>query len=211
MKNKSIWEETKTFFPLFFDFLNSYKNNNLKICIIGASDGRFVIPLVKKFKVIAIEKNNFLVNGGEIKVKNKKINLLGLKKRLLVEGISRRAKIIEEDFLNLKQNLKVDAVFTSCTWDSSVNHAKPLKEYINKMQKMVKVSGIFCAEYMMPCEEKHKNIEHFLSEREINRFFKRNWLIMEEFYTPVFKDKPHFGKPVVHNHRMGFIIAKKLK
>lgn len=210
---KSVWQNTKTFFPLFTDFLEKGGVNNLTICIVGASDGRFVIPLARKnYRVLAIENDPLLINGGVVGGPNhKEIRVLGLKKRIEIEQASSRVKIIESNFFDVDLPFLVDAIFTSSTWDCSINRDRPLKEYINKMQTLVKPAGLFCAEYMMPCEEKQKDSEHFLDEGKINVFFNKNWRVIEEFYTPVFKDEPHIGKIVPHNHRMGFFMAKKIK
>lgn len=207
---ESIWEGTKTFFPIFKDYLENKKDSKITVCIIGASDGRFVIPLAKKgYKIIAIENDPLLLNGGDVKVsENKTIKVLGLKERLKVENLVSNVEIIEDNFFDVNIDFLVDAIFTSSTWDCSINHNRSLSEYIEKMKSAVKVNGIFCSEYMMPCEEKHKNIEHYLGEGEINKYFN-NWKTIEEFYTPVFKDDPHIGKLVPHIHRMGFFMGQK--
>ena len=213
IKTKSVWQNTKTFFPLFADFIEKQQKNSLTICIIGASDGRFVIPLAKNgYQVIAIENDPILINGGVVDGPNKKkIDVLGLKKRIEIEKVSSNVKIIENNFFDVDLSFSVDAIFTSSTWDCSLNHSHPVKVYLDKMIKIVKPTGLFCAEYMMPCEEKHKNIEHFLEEGKINIFFNKNWQVLEEFYTPIFEDNPHIGKIIPHKHRMGFFMAKKLK
>lgn len=213
VKTKSVWENTKTYFPIFLKYLNKIVNKGSNICIVGASDGRFVIPLVKNgYNVIAIENNPVLINGGVADGFNgKKINVVGLIKRLKTERAFSHVKIIEKNFFEVNLPFLVDAIFTSSTWDCAVNRSRPLKDYIDKLQECIKPAGLFCAEYMMPCEEKHKNIEHFLEEGRIKYFFNKNWKIEEEFYTTIFVDDPHIGKIIPHNHRMGFFMAKKLK
>ncbi|MFA6547622.1 MAG: SAM-dependent methyltransferase [Candidatus Magasanikbacteria bacterium] len=213
LSTKSIWQNTKTFFPLFESFIEKSDNPRPVVCIVGASDGRFVVPLARKnYDIIAVENDPIMINGGVVEGPNKtKINVLGLKERLKIEQLSSSVKIIENNFLDADLPFLVDAVFTSSTWDCTINHNSSLKEYINKMQVILKPSGLFCAEYMMPCEEKHLNVEHFLDERKINNFFNEDWQILEEFFTPVFIDEPHVGKIFPHNHRMGFFVAKKIK
>lgn len=212
MGDQSVWQNTKTFFPLFLNYLEQQNKKNLTICIVGASDGRFVVPLAKKgYNVIAIENTPLMIDGGVADVGNEqKINILGLKKRLELHSVSSKVKIIKNNFLDLESNFLVDAIFTSSTWDCSINHKYPVSEYLGKMKNLLKKNGIFCSEYMMPCEEKHKNIEHFLSEGVINNYFDHNWQLLEEFYTPIFNDPPHIGKTIPHIHRMGFFLAKKI-
>lgn len=211
---KSVWQETKTFFPLFFHYLIDTLPDGGTICIVGASDGRYVIPLAKEgYLVTAIESDPILINGGVVTGPNDtEIMITGLRKRLDTEDVTAKVKIINNNFLEINFPLLGDAIFTSSTWDCSINHSQPLRKYIEKMQKIVKIGGVFCAEYMMPCEPHHYTVEHFLEEKAINEYFNsEKWEIVEEFYTPIFKDKPHIGKITPHNHRMGYFMAIKLK
>lgn len=79
------------------------------------------------------------------------------------------------------------------------------------MQSIVAVGGIFCAEYMMPCEKKHLNIEHYVNEGQLLQYFNEQWELLENFYTVLFSEKGHVGNLMDHKHRMGFFMAKKLK
>ena len=77
------------------------------------------------------------------------------------------------------------------------------------MQAIVEEGGIFCAEYMMPCEPRHEGKEHYLREGELRKYFANDWEVLEEFYTVPFAEKAHVGNLVDHIHRMGFFMAKR--
>lgn len=213
MKTKSVWEETKTFFPLFIKKINDSFSTQGKVCIIGASDGKFVIPLVKKgWKVLAIEIDKIAVYGGEVEFPKTGLRkMLGLVQRLRIEKLEKQVEILNDDFLACKLPNLCIGVFTSCSWHYSINHKVPLKVFIERMQSMVAPGGIFCAEYMMPCENKHFIIEHYVKEGQLLQYFDEQWEILENFYTEPFDEKAHVGNLVDHKHQMGFFMAKKLK
>lgn len=211
MKTKSVWDETKTFFPLFVSRIESIAVPPGKICIVGASDGKFVIPLDERgWHVIAIEVDQTAVYGGFVEFpKGKQRRMAGLLHRLKVEGLDSRVEVILGDFLSHELLEKCLGVFTSCSWHYSRNHRQPLKEFVEKMQAAVAPSGVFCAEYMMPCEPRHLGIEHYVKERQLPMYFQNGWDILEEFYTPIFPEKAHVGTVVDHIHRMGLLMVQK--
>lgn len=214
MKTQSVWEETKTFFPIFIDRLEKNCNIPGKVCVVGASDGKFVLPLVKRgWYVTAIEINEVVLYGGLIEFPGQeRLEIPGLISRLREENLENSVRIIHGNFSDCEMNEPHEAVFTSCSWHYSLNHNVPLKDYIQKMQAIVNCGGIFCAEYMMPCEEKHNKIEHYVREEQLKSYFdQRVWEIWENFYTDVFEEKAHVGNIINHKHRMGFLMAKKVR
>jgi hypothetical protein len=213
MNTCSFWDKTKTFFPLFVRQLESYNNDDLAVCIVGASDGKFVLPLAEKgYHVKAIELDETALKGGSINLPSGEVGeMLGLRRRLDKEGLTDKVEIFASDFLNEAFVIpSTDAVFTSCSWHYSCNHVKPLENFIHKMQTGVNSDGIFCAEYMMPVEEKHYHSEHYVQEGKLHSMFNNGWLIIEEFYTEPFVEKAHVGNLTDHWHRMGFFMATKL-
>jgi len=210
-KTNSIWEGTKTFFPIFLDRLNNIHTSG-NACVIGAADGKFVIPLAKiGWKVTAIELDAVSLFGGKVELPNgSTYNLPGLQKRLTEENINNFVEIINENFISTNLLKQYKAIFTSCSWHYSLNHKVPLKDYISKMQSIVARNGIFCAEYMMPCEKKHFNIEHYPKEGVIRDYFDTNWEVIEDFYTEVFVEPAHVCNLSDHKHKMGFFMALKL-
>lgn len=180
--------------------------------MVGASDGKFVIPLAASgYYVVAIERNAAALDGGVVELPGgTRGRMQGLRRRLVVEGLSHQVKIFEGDILTLQDIPKCDAVWTSCSWHYSVNHGRPLGNFIQRMQSLCKVSGLFGAEYMMPVEPRHHEIEHYLEEGEIRRYMA-DWRILWETYTPPFVEPPHVEQLAPHVHRMGLVVAERQK
>jgi len=211
MKTTSVWQETKTFFPLFLNRLNALFPQPGRICIVGASDGKFVLPLAEEgWRVVAIEVDGTALYGGSVEFPGVgQQEMSGLVRRLRLENLEQYVEIVNDDFLACNLPSSCSAIFTSCSWHYSRNHRRPVREFIERMQTTVGYGGIFYAEYMMPCEPWHKGKEHYLKEGDLRRCFANDWEVLEEFYTVPFAEKAHVGNLVDHIHRMGFFMAKK--
>ena len=60
MPTESVWEDTRTFFPLFLAQIE--QRGARSVCVVGASDGKFVLPLARRgIQVLAIERDPALV------------------------------------------------------------------------------------------------------------------------------------------------------
>lgn len=212
MKTGSVWKETKTFFPLFLDRLNMFYPKSGRVCVVGASDGKFVIPLAEAgWIVAAIEVDSTALYGGMVEfpeIGPQKIS--GLAQRLRLEGLEQQVEIINDNFLTCNLPNICSAIFTSCSWHYSRNHNSPVRKFIERMQALVARRGILCAEYMMPCEPHHENQEHYLKEGELRRYFTDNWEVLDEFYSVPFAEKAHVGNLADHIHRMGFLMARRI-
>lgn len=211
METPSSWADTKTFFPLLLSALER-KGIVGRACVVGASDGKFVLPLAEKgWQVAAIDNDPVALFGGQIEFpKGKFHETAGLQGRAHEHGLVSQIELILADMYEFDSQDQFDAVFTSCSWHYSKNHDRPVRDFVHKMQQRVVVGGIFCAEYMMPVEAKHFDFEHYMQEGQIRQYFSRNeWEIVEEFYTSPFREKAHMGNLEDHVHRMGFLMAHK--
>lgn len=214
MNTQSLWKDTKTFFSTFSSHLEMDCNCPGSICIFGASDGKFVIPLAEKgWNISAIDIDKDSLYGGKIESPNGiVIPIPGILSRLKERNLEDYVKVYNENFMAWEIDRKYHAIFTSCSWHYSLNHDVPLINIIEKMQSVLGKNGIFCAEYMMPCEEWHYSVEHYVKKNQLKTYFPHNqWEILECFYTDVFEESAHVGNVKDHKHRMGFFIAKKLK
>ena len=207
---KSYWAETKTFFPEVFAKVKSAADIK-SACIVGGSDGKFVIPLLQKgvFTTV-IEKDFSALNGCVVEYpKGTKSWMPGLYENIGSENLEGLAEIHCTDFMKFETLRKYDVIFTSCSWHYSFNHRISVSAFVEKMQALVKPNGIFAAEYMMPCGDEKSNHQHYLREGELNKMFCDGWEIVTEKYTEVFDERPHIGNLEQHKHRMGFLIAIK--
>ncbi|MGW2998740.1 class I SAM-dependent methyltransferase [Streptomyces sp. NPDC001155] len=205
---KSLWQETRTFFSLFLSMIE--ERGVSSVCVVGASDGKFVLPLARRgMHVVAIERDETAINGGPVVLPGHiEGTMPGLRKRLAEEGLSERVEIVEADILGPAVKVEPsDAVWTSCSWHYSVNHRRPLGDFISAMKDLCRPDGgLFGAEYMLPVEPRHLSTEHYPEEGEMRRFFP-DWSIEWEAYTPPFIEAPHVEQLRDHVHRMGLIIA----
>jgi hypothetical protein len=210
MSTRSVWEDTRTFFPLFQAIVEARQLES--VCVIGAADGKFVLPLARRgIRVTAIERDSIALDGGAVTLPGPTQGTMpGLRKRLADEGLSDLVSIVDSDLLTITdQTEPADAVWTSCSWHYSLNQRAPLCDFIAAMVRLCRpIGGTFGAEYMMPVEPRHFAIEHYLPEGTV-RGFLPGWSIDWEAYTPPFVEAPHIEQPAEHVHRMGLIIATR--
>ena len=211
MKTQSLWEHTLTFFPQFAAALRERRPTGT-IAVVGASDGKFVLPLAAAgYRVIAIERDPTALDGGEAELPgNTRETVPGLRRRLQAEGLEERVQIVESDFLApdlLKINC--DAIWTSCSWHYSANHHRPLTQFLTRMQDIVQPGGLFGAEFMMPVEPRHEAIEHYTTPDQVARHFDSEWDILLTATTGAFTERPHVGQLHDHTHRMGLVFAAR--
>ncbi|MGW1881544.1 hypothetical protein [Streptomyces sp. NPDC001970] len=77
------------------------------------------------------------------------------------------------------------------------------------MQSMVRVDGLFGAEFMMPVEGRHYLIEHYTSPEKLGRHFTVSWNVLLMLRTNEFTERAHVGQFRSHTHRMGLLLAAR--
>ncbi|WP_067845411.1 class I SAM-dependent methyltransferase [Nocardia lijiangensis] len=212
MSTTSLWEQTLTFFPLFCRALAEECRPGATVAVIGASDGKFVLPLAEAgYNVIAIEKDPLALYGGEVLLPVSGLGYApGLIERLKDADLQHRVRIVAEDFLDSDPaDVVADAVWTSCSWHYSANHRRPLVEFIARMQQLVHPGGVFGAEFMMPVDKRHHEIEHYTTPDVLISYFGDAWDVLLTLQTDPFLERAHVGQLHDHTHRMGVLIAKR--
>lgn len=69
MKTKSIWGTSPTRIYKFKELINLKIGNKASICIVGASDGKFVMPFLRSgFSVTAYDIDEVVVYGGKKRI-----------------------------------------------------------------------------------------------------------------------------------------------
>jgi SAM-dependent methyltransferase len=181
-----------------------------RVAVVGASDGKFVVPLAEMgYEVVAIERDQLAVDGGAAPGPAGALEwrIAGLRKRLAAEGLAGDVDIRVCDLFELDTVPACDAVWTSCSWHYSVNHGRPMQAYIDHMTALLRPGGLFGAEYMMPMDLRDYEIEHYLDEGEVRDYLKAADVLWEVASAP-FIEAPHLGQPEPHSHRMGFVLAQ---
>ncbi|MEU8896214.1 class I SAM-dependent methyltransferase [Nocardia sp. NPDC048505] len=212
MPTASLWERTLTFFPQFMRALKENCEPGATVTVIGASDGKFVLPLAEAgYDVIALERDPIALNGGEVLLPVSGIAYApGLVERLDAANLHNQVRIVCSDFLEVAPSfISADAVWTSCSWHYSANHRRPLSEFVKRMQQLVRPGGVFGAEFMMPVEPQHRSIEHYTAPDRLTRYFDTPWNVLLTLQTNTFTERAHVGQPHDHTHRMGLLIANR--
>ncbi len=179
----------------------------MPVCIVGAADGKFVLPLARRgVRVVAIETDSTQVYGGF----TEGMCVEGLLVRLQREHLTPLVEIFSEDFMRMSTQIRCRAIFTSCSWHYPQNLTTSLGEFIGKMQRALLPAGLFAAEYMMPVPSGRVLEGHYPQHQEVIGYFPEDrWRILHDIDTSSFVELPHIGQPFPHEHRMGFIMAKK--
>jgi SAM-dependent methyltransferase len=212
MKTSSLWEHTLTFFPQFLATAHEHIPPGSRIAVVGASDGKFVLPLAAAgYRVTAIERDPLALHGGQVRLPGGiTTSAPGLNARLKAEDIQDQVQVVEQDFLAARPPCgPCDAVWTSCSWHYSVNHHRPLADFVGRMQEIVRPGGLFAAEFMMPTEPRHFVSEHYISPERLSRHFTDGWSILLTIRTSEFTERAHLGQLQDHTHRMGVLIARR--
>lgn len=208
MPTPSLWQDTRTFFPLFAEELG--RTEARSIAVVGASDGKFVLPLARNgYRVHAIERATAAIDGGPVVLPGGRDGwMAGLRRRLAEEDLGALVNVEAADLLDLTTPAPHDAVWTSCSWHYSTNHHRPLSDFIDRLKTLCRSGGLLGAEYMMPVEPRHHTVEHYLDEGQILRYLE-DWPVLWETYTTPFIEDPHVEQLRPHVHRMGLVICRR--
>ncbi len=210
MHTSSLWEQTLSFFPQFLATLKEHTFPGASVAVVGASDGKFVMPLAAAgYRVIAIECDPLALHGGEVRFPgDTTAQAMGLIARLKAEDLHDQVQIVERDFLADGPCCgPCDAVWTSCSWHYSMNHRRPLPDFIARMKQLVRPGGLFGAEFMMPIEQRHFLTEHYTSPERLSHHIADGWTILLTLRTSKFTERAHVGQLHDHTHRMGLLVA----
>ncbi|WP_129841586.1 SAM-dependent methyltransferase [Streptomyces sp. RFCAC02] len=213
MRTRSLWEHTLTFFPQFLATLRERITPDATVTVVGASDGKFVLPLAAAgYHVIAVERDAVALHGGSVRLPgDSQAHAQGLIDRLRLEGLHNRVQVVEDDFLTCEPSrLECEAIWTSCSWHYSANHHRPLAEFVDRMQRLVRPGGVFGAEFMLPVEGRHLTIEHYTSPERLRQYFLGDWEVLLTLRTNEFSERPHVGQLHHHTHRMGLLMATRM-
>lgn len=236
MKTKSIWGIPPKRLYKLINLAEERYDSDFKSCIVGCSDGKFLIPFARKGhfvkgydiddvalfggkkvfpivprKIIQQYSKDFMSEDYELKEEE----VMGVCKRLKKENLSGNAIIEKRDFYKNVPDEKFDVVFTSCSLHYSVNKEFTLKDKIKKLQSIVSKNGLLYIDYMMAIDENdYENYPKtkFFRKGEIANYFDDDWHII----SLVENNRPNFEGAHVdcvkdHFHRWGYILAEKIK
>ncbi len=237
MKTKSMWGDPPSRLYKFKRLVKSRFGKKAVICVIGASDGKFVLPFLRDgFTVTAYELDETAIYGGRKefpinrshiprlnyaknpnrnpeyqKVPSEMRDIIGLKKRAELEGYAEQLTIRIENFYKAPPTALFDGVFTSCSIPYPCNYDIPVIDIVHQLMSSVSDGGYLYMDYMMPLEDCHSwRPEHYIRKGKIREYFDcSGWRILHlyEMTKPVF-EAAHVDRPEDHFHRFGYILAE---
>lgn len=77
------------------------------------------------------------------------------------------------------------------------------------MQALVRVGGLFGAEFMMPVTARHHLGEHYTTPEKLSPRFATGQDIRLTLQTGQFTQAPRLDDPQPHIHRMGLLLATR--
>lgn len=233
-KTRSIWGNPPKRLYKLIDLAEKSFGKNYSACVVGCSDGRFLLPFARKgIKVTGYEIDDVALYGGEkefpvitdkilcpysknfvskeYRVENKHVR--GIIKRVEEEGLSEYVNVERRDFYKNVPKEQFDVVFTSCSLHYSINLQFTSKDKIISLQNIVSESGYLYIDYMMAIDEADTDrypVNKYFRKGEMRNYFDESWKII----SLIEKDRPsferaHVERPIDHFHRFGYLLAQK--
>lgn len=238
MITNSIWGPVPRTYSRLLDRYEIAFPQIRSACVIGAADGRFVLPLVRRgIYTVCYDVDRTALFGGEkivpvprkILVKQGYVpadrpttfpklpmvmcSIIGLSGRIANECLSAQADIRCEDFFRHPPAEQFDFVFTSCSMQYKGNRDLDAVEMVETTKKAVEPQGVVAIEYMMPLQDDHVwKAPQFYRPGVMAKIFKSDgWhvLSIREPSHPRF-EAAHVDRPADHFHRVGRIIARRV-
>jgi hypothetical protein len=237
MKTRSVWGPAPSRFYRLLRRLERRARNRLSTCVVGCSDGKFVMPLLRRgHNVAAYDIDDVALFGGEkvVPLARRSVPkppyvsiqqadalpalpyetraIAGLEQRLRSENLCVLAAVHRTDFYHSPPGTLFDFVFTSCSMQYKNNQDLPVASLIEILQEHVAPGGTLAIEYMLPLEDSHSwKAPHFLRTGQMRSFFRQSrWAMAScrEAHRPVF-EAAHVDRPQDHYHRFGYLLATR--
>ncbi|HYF82454.1 MAG TPA: hypothetical protein VEB00_05435 [Clostridia bacterium] len=177
MRKKSEWGSSPTRIYRILNRLEKEKDS-FTTCIVGCSDGKFVLPFArKKHFIVGYDIDRIALYGGKklfpikrditkkyefestegivgnkitsYKIPTEERDMTGLLQKIKKDGLEKYVEIRLLDFFKSEVDKKYDLVFTSCSLHYKNNNAFSLEQLINKLKDAVEVDGYLYIDYMM--------------------------------------------------------------
>ena len=237
MKTQSVWGPAPSRFYRLLRHLEHSRPHRLSACVVGCSDGKFVMPLTRRgHTVAAYDIDDVALYGGEKVFPSHRRSvpvqpyvsiqqadslpalpyemraIAGLEKRLHSENLRALVAVHRTDFFHSPPGTLFDLVFTSCSMQYKNNQDLPVALIIDILQEHVAPSGTLAIEYMLPLEDSHTwKAPHFLRTGQMRSHFQRSrWTVesCREAHRPIF-EAAHVDRPQDHYHRFGYLLATR--
>lgn len=208
-KVESMWGKPN---KSYYKFLNLLEKSGLPktLCILGCSDGKFVLPAARKgFSVLAIDIDANALYGGDIDLFGETINNIGMVRRLEIEKLRDRVEVVNQSFIDHNHHDTYSGVFTSGSIHYADNSVYSLEEVINRIQSYVSPSGFLFQEYIHTSEADNDSNRHFVEKKIIASFFNDpQWTILKH-RKKQYTEGPNPRVNQVHKIVWGSLLVQK--
>jgi SAM-dependent methyltransferase len=204
---QSYWGPFTTHFPALARYLEP---GHRTACVLGASDGKFAIPLAKAdFDVTGVDLDEVFLFGGRVSTADGSLEVKGLAARLAEEGLEGRCRIVVCDYMEWETSETFDVVVTSGSWSMPENARHRLRALVARAQDLTAPGGLLFADYLaeLPGEQTG---EHYPPIERVRGFFSEGWEVLENADLGL-REERHYDKPELHHHRFAAVIARKAR
>jgi hypothetical protein len=211
LKTTSVWGGIP---PRFFRFLDMITEKGMPktLCVIGCSDGRYVIPAAKRgFRVRAIDIDMKAIFGGIQTIKEKNITMEGLFTRIYKEGVSNLIEVVPRDFMKDKCKKRYSGVFTSGSIHYRENEQYSPQSLINKIKSYVSLGGILLLEYIHRSESRKDPFRYYFTKGEMENLFRDNRFKITSHKVKRYLESPNPRNPLIHEIEWARLYATRLK
>ncbi|MDI5966021.1 hypothetical protein [Streptantibioticus silvisoli] len=210
---KSYWGEYFTYFPALARYipLGEYARRvRPRACVIGASDGKFALPLLRAgWEVVAVETDELFLHGGEIDLIDGHHEIVGLYDRLASEGFEDRCTVVKSDYMTLPADGDFQLVMGSGLWSQPPNRVHPLESLMTHAMDMVAPRGIFFADYLIGLNDEERECGYYPETPEMGKILTRpGWELFENADLGIYGES-HLGYEEWHYHRYAAAIVHR--
>jgi hypothetical protein len=208
---KSFWGDLYSSFPLLAAELAGRDLIGWEACVLGASDGKFVVPLAGGgVQVTAVDVDPVMLYGGDVPRPGRTDHIAGLVRNLADEGLTDRCVIIEADYMDWEPGRAFDIVMTSGSWPYNRNLKHGLAGVVCRMQRLTGPGGYVFADYLLPYTDAELANELYPQPDDLDRLFPADeWRSVHNHDVGLVSES-HYGAEEWHSHRYGALLMQRL-
>ncbi|WP_326770618.1 hypothetical protein OG978_43540 (plasmid) [Streptomyces sp. NBC_01591] len=211
---KSYWGNLFTYFPALSRYipLGDYAVNvRPRACVLGASDGKFALPLLRAgWEVVAVETDALFLDGGSFDLIDGHHEVTGLRQRLASESLEDRCTVVEQDYMTLPADGGFQLVMGSGLWSMPPNRVHTLQALIDQAMGMVAPGGIFFGDYLIALNDEERACGYYPKTDEMEKIVSRpGWELFENADLGIYGES-HLGYEQWHYHRYAAVIAHRM-
>lgn len=213
--HESYWGPYFSYFPALARYipLGDYaRRNHPRACVLGASDGKFALPLLRAgWEVVAVETDELFLDGGGLDLSDGHHDIVGLRRRLAAEGLEERCTIVEQDYMTLPAQGDFQLVMGSGLWSMPPNRVHSLQKLVDHAMDMVAPGGIFFGDYLIGLNDDEIACGYYPETNEMDKIVDRpGWRIFENADCGIYGES-HLGYEQWHFHRYAAVISYRMR